>query len=300
MTGVEPGVTRVIVRDRNGTSKELAVRVLDDKNSDYIHGWGPSLAGAYSGNWRTINESSVTSRVEYSPEWKEIYREGVVKGDFSVAADIEWVNQGNEGFPKYGITMTDEIGTTVSAFFNKDIDQLETFAKEGNNDLGWEGVQLPTGTNLREPQTLKVEKYEDTFTFSFNDQEMYERTVEMTGDISVGVINENTEAKFINYTIYNGSVSENPVTIESLRSLIHYYNESDELRSPLLNQLKNRLNRVEIHFENDRMTQAIRHMEDFLKHQNKSPMQGYISESAKEDLEAKVKELLKMWSGDQE
>lgn len=203
ITGDELGLTTVTVFDPSGSkSKDIIVRVSKDKDSEYTNGWGPSpVTGVFSGKWDIIDESNISSRVIHNPDWVEIYREEVLKGDFSVSADIEWVNQGDEGFPKYGINITDGEGTVVSAFFNNDIHKLETFARYKNEDLNWEGIELPTDTDLKESQTLKVEKLGDTFSFYYNDEKMYERIVQMDSDISVGIINENTTAKFTKFTI---------------------------------------------------------------------------------------------------
>src|SRR5699024_6566805 len=112
-----------------------------------------------------------------------------------------WLDQGEEGFPKYGIVITDELGTMVSGFLNADINQLETFARNRHVDLGWEGVDLPSDADLREDQTLKITKIGNTFHFYLNGEKMYERTVQMEGDMGVGIINENTAANFTNFTI---------------------------------------------------------------------------------------------------
>ncbi|MFC0470666.1 GH32 C-terminal domain-containing protein [Halalkalibacter kiskunsagensis] len=209
ITGVEPGITNLTIRDPNGNrSKEMIIRTSDGSQSAYTDGWGPSpISGEHSGHWKIINESSVTSLLGHSHEWAKMYREELMTGDFSVSADIEWVNQGAEGFPKYGLTITDEERTMVSAFFNKDINMLETYAEVRGEAIGWEGVKLPQDINLQEAQALKVKKSGDTFTFYFNDKEMYERKIEMAGDMSVGIITENTEAHFTNYFIQSTSAS---------------------------------------------------------------------------------------------
>lgn len=206
ITGDELGLTTVTVFDPSRSkSKAITVRVSKDKDSEYTNGWGPSpVTGVFSGKWDIIDESNISSRVIHNPDWLEIYREDVIKGDFSVSADIEWMNQGDEGFPKYGINITDGEGTVVSAFFNHDIHKLETFARYKNEDLNWESVELPTDTDLQEAQTLKIEKSGDIFSFYYNDEKMYERMVQMNSDMSVGIINENTAAKFTKFTIDKG------------------------------------------------------------------------------------------------
>ncbi|MCJ7842277.1 glycoside hydrolase family 32 protein [Lederbergia sp. NSJ-179] len=281
ITGVQLGVTTVTVRDPNRhKSKEIIVRILEDKDSDYIDGWGPSpITGAFSGKWDIIDDESVTSRVEYSPDWKEIYRDEVVTGDFSVSADIEWVKQGKEGFPKYGITIMDEKGTIVSAFFNKDIHQLETFMKYSDRELGWEGADLPTNVKLYEPQTLKVEKTGDVFRFYLNGERMLERVIEMNGNISVGVINENTKANFTNYTI----ADENTPPVNNaadLKEMIERFGEDGEFSNDSAHALKIHLTAVG-HYEDKGMAKkVVKHMERFkllLDHQHEN---AWISERA--------------------
>ncbi|WP_165589584.1 hypothetical protein [Lederbergia galactosidilytica] len=46
----------------------------------------------------------------------------------------------------------------MSSLLNININELETLSKFGGEDLGWESVKLPTNTNLRETQNLKLEK----------------------------------------------------------------------------------------------------------------------------------------------
>ncbi|WP_064468927.1 glycoside hydrolase family 32 protein [Lederbergia galactosidilytica] len=219
ITGVQLGRTPVMVRDADGqTFKEIVVRVQKDKDSEYIDGWGPSpFTGVYSGKWDILDSLCVTSHVEHKPDWLEIYREEIQTGDFNVSADIKWVAQGKEGFPKYGITIIDEKGTTVSVFFNQDIHQLESFLKYSDRELGWEGAGLPAETKFQEPQNLRVEKSGNVFQFYFNGEIVQEREIEMEGNISVGFINENTEAEFSNIRIekdmnYKNGWGPSPVT----------------------------------------------------------------------------------------
>jgi len=219
ITGESIGETTIIVRDINsGKAQEIKVSVLDDLDSEYRKGWGPSpINGKKSGKWDVLDEFSIQSQVEYAPDWKEIFTDDVISGDFSVSADIQWLDQGQDGFPKYGITLNDEIGTEVSAFFNKDIHQLETFAKDQSGELGWEGVELPENIDFQEAQTLKIEKVGNTFSFYVNKENVYERTINIEGDVNVGLIHENTAAKFTCFSIeeiinYKDGWGPSPIT----------------------------------------------------------------------------------------
>ncbi|MFA9457913.1 GH32 C-terminal domain-containing protein [Halalkalibacter sp. AB-rgal2] len=225
ITGIEMGTTSVTISDPNsGIFKDITVRVVEDRTSKYTDGWGPSpLTGRVSGNWDIFDQTSLSSHIEFNPEWKEIFREEVLTTDFSVSTDIQWIDQGDEGFPKYGVTIQDEEGTMVSAFFNVDINQLETFARNHHQDFGWEGVDLPAGTDLQEASTLKVEKEGDIFTFYINGEQMYERIVEMKGDMSVGLINENTKAEFRNFEVEKLSdpIFDHEIDVTDLEKLIN-------------------------------------------------------------------------------
>lgn len=277
ITGVKLGVTTVTVRDPNSqTSKKIKVRVLEDKESDYIDGWGPSpTTRAFSGKWGIQDGSSVTSYVEHNPDWKEIYKDEVVTGDFNVSADIQWVEQGNEGFPKYGIMIVDEKGTNVSAFFNKDIHQLETFMKYSDRELGWEGADLPNSVKLQEPQALKVEKIGDVFRFYCNGKKILERTIEMKGNMSVGVVNENTKAHFTNFTIDGGEDAPTATNAAELKELVERFEEEGEVRNNSAHALKIHLTAVGHYEEKQIAKKVVKHMESFkllLDHQKENAL----------------------------
>ncbi|MFB5660401.1 GH32 C-terminal domain-containing protein [Alteribacillus sp. HJP-4] len=285
--GVSEGITNVIVRDAKGdVYKNITIRVLEDKDDGYIYGWGPaSLTNTHSGDWNIEGESTVTSQIDYSPDWQQLFKEGSIHGDFTVSADIEWKNQGSEGFPKYGLTMVDENGTMVSGFFNKDIHHIETFARK-EEDLGWEGAELPEEVDLTESQTLKVEKTGDTFSYYVNDELLYERTVEVADEMNVGLINENTEAQFTNIIVQ--AHDEKHGTIESLYQQMKDYISAGDVASPLSGQLLQRVKQVEKHLEQGQIKQSLHHMDKLIKRLDSPGMQKHITNEAKEEIQTEA------------
>lgn len=86
-----------------------------------------------------------------------------------------------------------------------------------------------------------------------------------------------------------------PPGIDSLRALLESYAEAGELRRPLLTQLRNRLSQAERHLNRGNTDQAIKHLDDFLKHLNNPSMQSNLSETAKQALEEEVHVILSTW-----
>ncbi|WP_010277221.1 FIMAH domain-containing protein [Paenibacillus senegalensis] len=124
-------------------------------------------------------------------------------------------------------------------------------------------VELTPGEN-----TLTIEVYVDQM---------------KTNEVSVAVTHEPAPAE---------------IGLEALQDQLAAFIAGGEVRGPLTNQLSNRLSQVEHHHSAGRMPQAIKHLEDFLKHLNNSPMQRHIEEEAKHTLELLANQLLEQWAGD--
>lgn len=103
---------------------------------------------------------------------------------------------------------------------------------------------------------------------------------------------------------YNGQLKEVDkckevdveITISTIRDTLEYYRESGDLKHPLYKQLSNRLNQAEHQEEKGRNKQAIKHMQNFLKHLNNNAMEKFVSDEAKIVLNYKVKSLIDNWS----
>lgn len=203
INAIKSGQTTIEISHPSGENiKKVHVSVWDEDNPGYINGWGPSpLFNSFSGEWDILDERNVNSFSGAGQTWTNIYRKEILSGDFKVSSKIRWVDQGTEGFPKYGINIADQEGAHISGFFNNDINHLETNAGYSFEDIGWEGVELSEDTNLAEPQKLTIERENNNFIFYLNDVKVFERDIDIAEDVSIGLINENTQAKFTEFTI---------------------------------------------------------------------------------------------------
>lgn len=95
-------------------------------------------------------------------------------------------------------------------------------------------------------------------------------------------------------TITTSAVS--PPGVATLRSQLETYIVSGDVEGPLINQLTNQLNQVEHHLSKGHYSQAVKHLEDFLKHLNNPPMQKHVTSEAKQILEALANLLLEHWA----
>ncbi|WP_245153889.1 GH32 C-terminal domain-containing protein [Jeotgalibacillus proteolyticus] len=288
--GLKPGTTTVTVREPNGIStKKVTIRVTDS-STDYLFGWGPSpFNRAIDGKWDVFGQSTINSFLSFSQVWSRIYREELLTGDFTLSADIKWIKQGSEGFPKYGIALEDQDSNSLFAFLNKDINKLETFA-ETSSESGWEGVDLPAAIDLAEPQNLKIERKENLFTFYVNGVEVYKRIVEMDDTLTAGAITENVEARYTNFTV------EPAFKKYRLDDLIEAAETSSELSKGVKQSSLAHLKNAQKHFEkaqqlyeNKKVVQA-----------NKEEVKGYekieqfSSHLQKSKENQKAKDLIKM------
>ncbi|MBZ2175071.1 discoidin domain-containing protein [Schnuerera sp. xch1] len=123
--------------------------------------------------------------------------------------------------------------------------------------------------------------------------------------IEDGVItakNAGTSEVYVKVTLDGITVESNKVTvtvgasIESIKGLIEDFIESEDLIGPIIPQLKNSLKQAEHHKNMGRIKQAIKHMENFIKHLNNPSMDDYISETAKDILNNEAEAIIKNWS----
>jgi hypothetical protein len=86
------------------------------------------------------------------------------------------------------------------------------------------------------------------------------------------------------------------VNLDVVQTWTERYAASGDLRHPLAVQLLNSLDQANHHKEKGRLDQAIKKIEDFLKHLDNKAMEPYITTEAKERLNEKANELLEYWS----
>lgn len=85
-------------------------------------------------------------------------------------------------------------------------------------------------------------------------------------------------------------------TIETIAAKLKQYEASGELAGPLAKQLANSQKQAEHQFSKASMDQAVKHLEQLLKHLNNPQMSMYVSDQAKADLTAAVSRLIDVWS----
>lgn len=90
-------------------------------------------------------------------------------------------------------------------------------------------------------------------------------------------------------------IEDTPMSVAVMSGLIDRFAGLDELRGPLLPQLRNRLNQAEHHFGKGHNEQAEKHMNDFIASLQKGSMQQHISATAKAELLAGANALLAVW-----
>jgi hypothetical protein len=80
------------------------------------------------------------------------------------------------------------------------------------------------------------------------------------------------------------------------RNLIDQFKESGQLQHPLSVQLTNALRQAQHHYESGRREQAVKHLEDYLKHLNNDALQHLVQDEAKSILEDCAYHMIVKWS----
>jgi 2',3'-cyclic-nucleotide 2'-phosphodiesterase (5'-nucleotidase family) len=104
-----------------------------------------------------------------------------------------------------------------------------------------------------------------------------------------GVVDPEIEGRIINL---KGKEPEEPITIASIEQDIEDYKQSGDMEHPLAKKLTNKLKQVEHHLEKGHDKQAVKQMEDFLKHVNNKTMDKFITQEAKDNLNESANILL--------
>ncbi len=119
-----------------------------------------------------------------------------------------------------------------------------------------------------------------------------------TGELDVSSLTDviNTNHLTANLVVIVGEAEEElEVTLDELSEQLETYIDANDVRGPLVNQLRNSLKQAEHHFNKGSQQKAIDFVEKFLKHLDNKPMQKHISEQAKTDLESKANEWINLW-----
>ncbi|MDG5790101.1 polysaccharide lyase family protein [Evansella sp. AB-P1] len=82
------------------------------------------------------------------------------------------------------------------------------------------------------------------------------------------------------------------LTVPVMKQLVKDYAATGDIQMPLLPMLQNRLNQVEHHLNHERLEEAIKHLEDFIKHLNQRSLQDHVSGEAMNDLNYKANLLI--------
>jgi hypothetical protein len=89
------------------------------------------------------------------------------------------------------------------------------------------------------------------------------------------------------------------ITYASLQATLDHLIASGGVLSPLTDQLSNSLKQAEHHKEKGQHDQAVKNLEDFLKHLRNEALASSVSEDAKQLLEEKTQRLIQLWNGRQ-
>lgn len=96
--------------------------------------------------------------------------------------------------------------------------------------------------------------------------------------------------------ISGGIIIKVDVSIASIEKLINGYTNTKDLVGPIVPQLTNNLSQAKHFIEKGNVNQAVKHIEDFLKHLNNPAMDSRISDTAKDALNIDAKALIDKWS----
>lgn len=98
-----------------------------------------------------------------------------------------------------------------------------------------------------------------------------------------------------------GNVTDETMTfniktsLSSIESLMERYIATGELKTPLAQQLKNAMKQAEHHLDKGSQQQAIKHLENFLKHLDNKAMEESVSAEAKLTLRTDVEAMMGEW-----
>ncbi len=91
-------------------------------------------------------------------------------------------------------------------------------------------------------------------------------------------------------------IAVNPTIPVIIQTLEFYYKDTEVLSHPLYKQMVEQLKQAKHHYDTDRNTQGIKHMEDFVKHLNNEAMDQFITEEARVILNNDAQSIIENWS----
>lgn len=197
------------------------------------------------------------------------------------------------------ITIIAEDGLTVGTY------RVNFKVKIGSAALAVDNTTLERNNAAKAAVTAKLDDGSDV--------DVAKTTVEyFTSDPTVAAIDKNTGVitavnvgtaeVYANVTLDGITVESNKITVTvdtsvaSIGRLMDGYTKTNDLVGPLVPQLTNSLAQAKQFSEDQKVDQAIKHMEDFIKHLNNPSMDSRISDAAKEVLNLDAKALINKWS----
>ena len=89
--------------------------------------------------------------------------------------------------------------------------------------------------------------------------------------------------------------SPTDVSLEYMNDLLESYIATGEVNGPLTNQLSNSLKQAEHQYEKGHQKQAVKMMEEFIKHINNKGLQKHVTPDAKIILIENAEALIQLW-----
>ena len=110
-----------------------------------------------------------------------------------------------------------------------------------------------------------------------------------------GVIGLDAAPASTSFNIASFEVYAQPVSLDTIDRQLEKFISNNEIHSPLTNQLRNNLQSAVHHEEKGVRNQAIKSLNDVLKHMNNKAHEDKISQGAKENLTAYLDFLFEKW-----
>jgi exo-1,4-beta-D-glucosaminidase len=116
-----------------------------------------------------------------------------------------------------------------------------------------------------------------------------------SGGTGNGVIGLGATPASTSFNIASFEVYAQPVSLERIQEQLEKYISTNDVRSPLTNQLRNTLQQAIHHVEKGHREEAIKSLNDFVKLMNNKAQQDQVSERAKEKLTEDINHLISNW-----
>ncbi|MFJ7728754.1 FIMAH domain-containing protein [Neobacillus sp. NPDC097160] len=167
---------------------------------------------------------------------------------------------------------------------------------EGSDDgVNWEPIYNgtnPNGSSVSDLQFDSVTKRYIKLTMSGKRPAGPQIGPGGTGN---GVIGLGATPASTSFNIASFEVYAEPVSLNTIQEKLEKNISANEIVAPLTDQLRNNLQQAIHHEEKGQRDQAVKSLNDFLKHMNNEAHKDKISAQAKEKLTADIEDLLKEW-----